>query len=411
MSADPTPRRGTFQLLTSPGPAAIAVVRLRGALCEPFLRAHLRGRSKTAGDGWVVGRVLRAELLDEAAEPLDDVLVSVHAPPPTPDLRLHLHGSPAVVRCCCELLDAAGFAEESEDASTLWPSANLIEAEAYALLPRMLTLRGVEWLTRQIQVLSDALRTLAEAEDVESARERCREIIARRRVFDWFAQPLRVALAGPPNAGKSTLANALADRPASIVSATPGTTRDWVEIAGEIEGFPVQWLDTAGLATPAGELEAEAIRRTYQLLDTADAVLVVLDADPSAKKTNQAFLAEQRGLRPACVALNKIDLLTCEGDTLTTCATEALATRVAETLAALPQDWRNVAVPISAARRTGLDALGPRLLSGVDYDPDELAAPAAFSTRQVAALEAALGVGPARFRARLLDSLGPGPAR
>ena len=395
MSGEGPARRGTFQFLTGPGPAAIAVVRLRGALCATFLRSHLRARSKTDPDSWTVGRVLRAELLDENGEPIDDILVSIHAPWPTPDLRLHLHGSPALVRCCRELLSAAGFAEESEAADTLWPSANLIEAEAHTLLPRMLTLRGVEWLARQIQLLSDALRTLAKASDVEAAREECRAIISRRRIFDWFAKPLRVALVGPPNAGKSTLANALADRPASIVSPVPGTTRDWVEIAGEIEGFPVQWLDTAGLAKPTGELEAEAIRRTQQLLDTADAMLVVLDANPSAEEPKQAFLAEHRRLRPACVALNKMDLVENEADAL----------------AALPREWRDSAVPISATRRTGLDPLGPNLLRGAGYAVEELAAPAAFSVRQAATLEAAVGAKRTRFRGCLMQCLGSEHAR
>ena len=394
MSGEAPERRGVFQLLTSPGPAAIAVVRLRGALCRTILGTHIRTRTTADPDTWAAGRVFRAELLDEGGEPIDDILISTHTPAPAWDLRLHLHGSPGVIRCCREMLSASGFTEEVESAATLWRSGSTIEAEAHALLPRMSTLRGVQWLTRQIGLLGEALRTLAEASDVEAAREHCRQIVSRRRVFDWFAQPLRIALVGPPNAGKSTLANALADRPASIVSPVPGTTRDWVEIAGEIEGFPVQWLDTAGLASPASELEAEAIRRTRQLLDTADAVAVVLDADPSAEEPNRAFLAEHRSLRPACVALNKMDLVESEADAL----------------AALPGEWRDSAVRISALRRTGLDALGPRLLRGVGYDAEELALPAAFSARQVAALEAALGAGRTRFRGCLLDCLGTGRA-
>jgi tRNA modification GTPase len=380
-----------FQLLTGPGPAAIAVVRLRGSLCA-FLRRHVRARKGADPDSWAVGRVLRAELLDQGGAPIDDILVSRHAPPPASDVRLHLHGSPGVIRCCRELLSAAGFSEESEERSTLWPSANLIEAEAYALLPRMLTLRGTEWLTRQIELLGDALPALAENPDFAAAQETCRAILSRRRVFDWFSRPLRVALVGPPNAGKSTLANALAERRASIVSPMPGTTRDWVEAPGEVAGFPVVWLDTAGLRSPAGELETEAIRRTRALLETADVILLVLDAGPSAGASTRLFLAEHRELRPTCVALNKIDLVA----------------GAADLSAALPGTWRGLAVPVSAIEPRGLDALRARLLRGAEYDADLLAAPAAFSPRQAAALERALGAGRRRFRESVRDCLGAG---
>ncbi len=424
MSGEAPERRGVFQLLTSPGPAAIAVVRLRGALCRIFLGTHIRTRTTADPDTWAAGRVFRAELLDEGGEPIDDILISTHTPAPAWDLRLHLHGSPGVIRCCREMLSASGFTEEVESASTLWRSGSSIEAEAHALLPRMSTLRGVQWLTRQIGLLGEALRTLAEASDVEAAREHCRQIVSRRRVFDWFAQPLRIALVGPPNAGKSTLANALADRPASIVSPVPGTTRDWVEIPGEVVGFPVVWLDTAGLKTACGEsgshprlceeksrglqparrrersmrrrtadahpVDAEAMRRTRRLMASADALLLVLDASPAGDESQSAFVSDHENLRPACIALNKTDLLETDAD---------IRSR-------LPEDWHDLAVPISALRQTGLDALAARVLHGAGYDAEPLTAPAAFSERQVAALEKAMRAERNRFRKHLLDCLG-----
>jgi small GTP-binding protein len=365
-------------------------MRLRGELCGAFLRGHVRTRTGADPDTWPVGHVLRAELLDESGEPIDDILVSVHATMPMPDVRLHLHGSPAVVACCRELLRTARFTEESEAVSTLWASTSLIEAEAHALLPQVLTLCGVEWLTRQPRLLSKALRSLAESQDAEAARRECEEIISRRKVFDWLSNPLRVALVGPPNAGKSTLANALADRPASIVSPAAGTTRDWIEIPGEAGGFPVLWLDTAGLGTPGGALETEAIRRTHGLLEAADAILLVLDAEPSAGESTREFLAEHRDLRPTCVALNKVDLA--DGDV--------------SPPALLPDAWRASAVPVSAIQRVGLEALEARLLREAGQNAEELTAPAVFSARQVAALEEALGAGRKRFRQCVLDCLG-----
>ncbi len=407
MSGATTERRGVFQLLTSPGPAAIAVVRLRGDRCGKFLRQHVRTRGKADPGKWVVGRILHGELLDGAGEPVDDILVSIHSPGPAWDARLHLHGSPGVVRCCRELLSESGFAEEMEAVSTLWPAENTIEAEAYALLPRILTPRGVQWLTRQTKLLSEALRRLADASDIEIARERCREIISRSEIVDWFTRPLRVALIGPPNAGKSTLANALADRQVSIVSPTPGTTRDWVESPGEIEGFPVLWLDTAGLwkgrelqparpqqrsnshQHPNTHPDAEAIRRTRKVIASADAVLLVLDASPAGQKTQTAFVSDHGDLQPACVAYNKTDLPEAEADIR----------------ASLPKKWRDLTIPISALRRTGLDALTAQLREEVGYDSAALTEPAAFNGRQVANLEQAINADQRHFRKHVLACL------
>jgi small GTP-binding protein len=388
------PQWGAFQLLTSPGPAAIAAIRVRGPLVEGFLRRHIRLRARTDPRSWTAGRVFRGELLDEEGQPIDDMLISIHTPAPTWDVRLHLHGSPGLVHCCTEMLHARGLSEHAEAASTLWHSENMIEAEAYALLPRMLTLRGVQWLTRQSRLLSETLRSLAETSDIEVARERCREIIARRRIFDWFARPLRVALVGPPNVGKSTLANALADQRLSIVSPVPGTTRDWVELAGEVEGFPVLWLDTAGLRRAGDELEAESIRRTRQLMKSADTILLVLDATAPGGTADMMLADSDEELHPPCVALNKCDLIENEGQHAT----------------GLPARWREVAVPISALRRRGLDTLAARLLEGVGYDSEALAAPAAFTDRQVEVLKRAAAADRRHFPQHAQRCLGAPPS-
>ena len=150
------------------------------------------------------------------------------------------------------------------------------------------------------------------------------------------------------------------------------------------------WLDTAGLRRGGDELEAEGIRRTRQLMDSADAVLLVLDATTPAALSRARLIAGLANLRPACVALNKSDLIEVETDTRS----------------ALPTEWRPSAVPISAARRTGLEALTARLLESVAYDCEALEAPAAFTDRQVAALKAATEADRERFRAHLLRCLG-----
>jgi len=365
---------GEYRLLTGAGPAAIAVIRLRGAAVPQFLRRHVRcARSPDAlpaGTGWV----FRAELLDPDGQALDDILVSVHGEAPTPDIRLHLHGSPWLVRQCTELLAAAGFVEAREADAPLWHAENAIQAEAFSLLPRMLTLRGVQWLLRQSRLLTQTVNEITSAGDIEVARQRCEALLSRRHIVDWFTRPLRVAIVGPPNAGKSTLVNALADREVSLVSHVPGTTRDWVEVGGEIDGFPVIWLDTAGLRESAHELEAEGIRRTRSVLASAEVIVVVLDATASATGARSAFLSAHADLTPACVALNKMDVV-------------ADVHRVRESL--LPA-WRRCAIPVSALARLRLGELRRGVLAAAGRDSAVLAQPGVFTARQERVLHEAL---------------------
>ena len=89
---------------------------------------------------------------------------------------------------------------------------------------------------------------------------------------------LRVAIAGPPNAGKSTLFNRLARREAAIVSPFPGTTRDVLELHLDLGGYPVTVLDTAGIRETDDPVEREGVRRASERAASADLVLWVVDA-------------------------------------------------------------------------------------------------------------------------------------
>ena len=89
---------------------------------------------------------------------------------------------------------------------------------------------------------------------------------------------LVVAIAGPPNAGKSTLLNRLARREVAIVSPYPGTTRDVIEVHLDLGGYPVTLLDTAGIRDSDDPVEQEGIRRARARAEAADLVLWVIDA-------------------------------------------------------------------------------------------------------------------------------------
>lgn len=378
--------RNSFQLLTSAGPAAIAVVRLRGPATLAFLQRHVRLRGRKPIEQAPIGAMLRADLLDDQGQPADDILLSIHAGAPPSDVRLHLHGNPFQIQRAFDWLRAAGFEEAGALASDphavqvfdLWPAADLLEAEAYALLPRMHTLRGARWLLDQPPRLRAAIDALVRSQTHEALRDGCRAMLERSQIVEWFAAPTRVAVVGPPSAGKSTLVNRLADRAVSLVSPTPGTTRDWIEAESELAGYPVTWLDTAGLRASDDPLEQAGMERTRRLVHEAHAVVVVLDAAEADAAVMRALAEAQADWRPAAVALNKIDRLDPDP-----------GRSVAATLESLPPTWRDVAIPCSATRSEGIRRLGLRVLESLGRRDERLSEPAPFTPRQVELLQEA----------------------
>jgi tRNA modification GTPase len=182
---------------------------------------------------------------------------------------------------------------------------DLAQAEAVALMIGARTDRAVALAARALAGgLSDRVRTSCDAlveviaglevvldfpderigHDVEAARATVARLHAD--VARWLAgarhgrvvhDGITVALVGPPNAGKSSLLNALLGRDRAIVSPLPGTTRDVVEGTIAIAGVAVRLLDTAGLDVPRDVIEAEGIRRSRQAMEESDLLLVVLD--------------------------------------------------------------------------------------------------------------------------------------
>jgi tRNA modification GTPase len=181
---------------------------------------------------------------------------------------------------------------------------------------------------------------------------------------------MTVVIAGRPNAGKSSLLNALAGHEAAIVTPIAGTTRDVLRELISIDGMPLHIVDTAGLREAADIVEAEGIRRARLAIQQADRVLFVVDAttDPSAKS-----LAEEKALLPAGVPVtllfNKIDAVT-----------DAAAARSAA--------GADAALSISAKTGTGMAALREHLKTCMGYDSSQIGTVSARA-RHIEALQRA----------------------
>ena len=120
---------------------------------------------------------------------------------------------------------------------------------------------------------------------------------------------LRVAIAGPPNAGKSTLFNRLARREAAIVSPFPGTTRDVLELHLDLGGYPVTVLDTAGIRETNDPVEREGVRRASEQAAGANLVLWVVDAAASECQTLRLPAINVASESAAWLVVNKMDLV------------------------------------------------------------------------------------------------------
>ena len=128
-----------------------------------------------------------------------------------------------------------------------------------------------------------------------------------RRVRDG----VRVVIGGRPNAGKSTLLNALLGSDRAIVSPVPGTTRDEVEGEAEIDGLLFRFTDTAGLRDAADAIEAEGVLRAERAIDRSDILVYVYDVTLGMDAGEQAFIEAiaERGAPPVLLVANKTDLL------------------------------------------------------------------------------------------------------
>jgi tRNA modification GTPase len=159
---------------------------------------------------------------------------------------------------------------------------------------------------------------------------------------------MTVVLAGPPNAGKSSLLNALAARDTAIVSAIPGTTRDVLRERIHIDGMPLHIVDTAGLRESRDEIESEGIRRAREQMARADRVLLVLD-DSSHDSLLAKVLQHVPAKLPRSVIRNKIDLT----------GRAAGATKKAD----------EIEIAVSAKNGDGLDELRQHLKECMGFQP------------------------------------------
>jgi tRNA modification GTPase len=325
-----------FALSSGRPPSAIAIVRVSGPLAGTALDS-LGGKKPVPR---IATRVL---LRDAKGRPIDDAVVLWFPGPASATgedvAEFHVHGGRAVLAALFAALAAfenLRAAEPGEFTRRAFENGKLDLTEAEGLddlihadtdrqrrqalrhLKGLLGDRARDWRTQIIEAsaLIEAGIDFSDEGDVPAeliapAMARIKallaeieEVLAAQGRSERLREGLVVAIAGPPNVGKSTLMNQLVRREVAIVSPYAGTTRDLIEAQLDLDGYPVTVIDTAGIRETDDPVEQEGVRRARARAAEADLVLWLVDG-PETKRSDKHL---HQGAAPIWLVRNKIDL-------------------------------------------------------------------------------------------------------
>ena len=370
-------------IATAAGRAGVGVVRLSGIDLSPFIQG-LMGENKALKPRQTYYTAFRdadGVILDQG------LLIAFSAPHSFTGedvLELHGHGGPVVldslVSRCIELGARPARPGEFSERAFLNDKLDLAQAEAIAdlidasssraarsavrsmqgefslivrqLVERMIQLRvyveaAIDFPEEEIDFLADgALRQKLNDLDKDLAA-----ILATAQQGALLRDGITLVLAGKPNAGKSSLLNALAGQDAAIVTEVAGTTRDVLRERINLNGVPLNIVDTAGLRETKDLVEQQGVIRAWQEIEKADAILYVVDVTLSEETGLNSLWPEYferfpEGHQKIITLFNKIDLVKAD-------------THIA-------QEGENL-IRLSAKTGEGLDSLKQQILSAVGY--------------------------------------------
>jgi tRNA modification GTPase len=368
-----------FALSSGRPPSAISIVRVSGPQAGAVVNS-------LAGKIPVPRMATRALLRDRHCQPIDDAVILWFPGPASATgedvAEFHVHGGRAVLAALFEALsdfDNARAAEPGEFTRRAFENGKLDLTEAEGLddlihadtdrqrrqalrqLKGLLGDRARDWRAQIIEAsawieagidFSDEADVPAELialalKKIKALLGEIQQVLAAQAHSERLREGLVVAIAGPPNVGKSTLMNQLARREVAIVTPHAGTTRDVIEVQLDLGGYPVTMIDTAGIRETDDPVEQEGVRRARARAAEADLVLWLVDARDE-KKLGKSL---DQGTPPAWVVRNKIDLDAVETDAA---GLRLDAVNSAQPTGVLGQTQRHADFEISASQGDGI---------------------------------------------------------
>ncbi|MCY4148424.1 MAG: tRNA uridine-5-carboxymethylaminomethyl(34) synthesis GTPase MnmE [Gammaproteobacteria bacterium] len=330
--------RETIVAVATPrGQGGIGIVRVSGRGVDLIANRVLSVNPET-------GQAKYCSFLDSSSETIDrGIALRFQAPNSYTGenvLEFQGHGSPIlldlIVRRCMELGARPAEPGEFSKRAFLNGRMDLAQAEAIADLINSTTesaarsalrsmkgelSRKVEELVEQLTELRilieasidfpeeeiDYLSELGVSQKLEALTDRFDDVQSCLQQGRILRDGVKIVLTGLPNAGKSSLLNVLAEQDRAIVSDLPGTTRDTLEQIIDLDGMPMEIVDTAGVRDTQDEIEAEGVRRAKRVQEDADMVLLVVDDDATDQPEVERLMSSHDRL-PVLLVRNKIDL-------------------------------------------------------------------------------------------------------
>jgi tRNA modification GTPase len=399
VAARDSTRRTLACRLTPVGEGGISLIELSGPASSAILDRLFQNPHGVRVAQMEPGRLLYGRLLRDDA-PLDEVVLECVQTGGHGVFVINGHGGALAAQRTMSALMAAG-ARPAREKELLARERRLglldrIQEEAAQRIPRALTFRAAQVLIEQHEgalaaVRDELLRRAGlsagpRPTDWPWIEERLRRLLATAPFGRGMVRPPRLVIAGRPNVGKSTLANALLRFDRMLVHAEPGTTRDTIEEGLSLGGLPFTLVDTAGLRAAQSEIEREGVRRGAQALRHADLALLVLDVSVPLQEEDRRLLA-RGGTRMRLPVLNKSDLP-----------------------AAIPAEWIEEKtgcrpVVVSALSGAGLGELEERILQAAYPQMPAKGEAVLFTLRQERLVKAALRAAGRKDRARLAAAM------
>ena len=336
----------TIAAISTPsGPGAIGILRLSGPRAVRIAQACFKPLGRKALADYPVRFLVYGDLLDSGGQPIDRCLCTYSRGPASytgeDTAEFQCHGSPMVLSLGLQALFAQGarqagpgeftrraFLNGRLDLTQAEAVGDLLEANsregarhAAGRLAGALSQRIGEIYSALVDVMAhfhavldypdediDPFTREELARTLDAQEGALRKLVASGARGFRLAQGLACPILGRPNAGKSSLLNALAGYDRAIVTDIPGTTRDTVEVSIQVDGLPVRLIDTAGIREGGDPVEQLGVERSWAALASANLILLVWDSSTPFTREDRRLLLECLNGADTILVENKCDL-------------------------------------------------------------------------------------------------------